>query len=201
MYLQFKLVRFMLLLSEWRFYLDTTSNLSLGIMWCINLPILTELARSSLQYLLASSLSVSRGKPAQCFNRWDEVISATDRCCISGQGITDAILCSCHTLEHACQALLVAAEADKHRPMLSGRPERGIAAEDMLFYPIHFDHCARDMGLGTAYFLSQLHTRQFGASDDLLLLLNRERLEGGDIVHPLLYQDHTATSAWSPIGK
>src|SRR6266516_7111787 len=168
MYLQFKLVRFMLLLSEWRFYLDTTSNLSLGIMWCINLSTLTELARSCLQYLLASSLSVSRGKPAQCFNRWDEVISATDRCRISGQGITYAILCSRHTPEHAGQALLVAAEADKHRPMFCSRPERGIAAEDVLFNPILFDHRARDMGLRASHLLSQLSARRFGASNDLL---------------------------------
>src|SRR5207248_2082906 len=39
-------VRFQLLLSEWRFYPDTTSNLFLGIIWCINLSILTEWPRS-----------------------------------------------------------------------------------------------------------------------------------------------------------
>src|SRR6266568_1424221 len=91
------------------------------------------------------------GKPAQCLYRWDEIIGAADRRRISRQGVTYSVLCSRHTSEHAGQALLVAAEADKHRPMLGGRPERGIAAEDMLLYPILFDHCARDMGLGAAY--------------------------------------------------
>src|SRR5256885_6680284 len=50
--------------------------------------------------------------------RWDEVISSADSRHIPGQGITDAILSSRHTSEHARQALLIAAEADKHRPML-----------------------------------------------------------------------------------
>src|SRR5881227_791744 len=91
------------------------------------------------------------GKPAQCLYRWDEVIGPADCRRIPGQGITYAILGSRHTSEHAGQALLVAAEADKHRAMFGGRPERGIAAEDMLLYPILFDHRARDMRLGTAY--------------------------------------------------
>src|SRR6266571_5575449 len=90
-----------LLLGKQHFHLYAISNMSLGIMSYINRSILTKLARSRL---LASSLSVSRGKPAQCFNRWDEVISTTDRCRISGQGITYAILCSRHTPEHAGQA-------------------------------------------------------------------------------------------------
>src|SRR6266568_7790035 len=122
------------------------------------------------QYLLASSLSVSRGKPAQRFNRWDEVISTTDRCRISGQGITYAILCSRHTREHAGQALLLAAETNKHRPMFCSRPERGIASKDVLFYTILFDHRARDMGLRASHLLIQLSARRFGASNDLLLL-------------------------------
>src|SRR5437870_4737735 len=145
MYFPLVMGRSKLLLGKQHFHLEVIGNMSLGIMSYINRSILTKLARSSLQYLLASSLSVSRGKPAQCFNRWDEVISATDRCRISGQGITYAILCSRHTLEHADQALLVAAEADKHRPMFCSRPERGIAAKDVLFYTILFDHRARDM--------------------------------------------------------
>ena len=87
------------------------------------------------------------GKPAQCLYRWDEVIGTTDSRRIFGQGITYAILGSRHPSEHAGQALLVAAEADKHRPMLSGRPERGIAAKDVLFYTILFDHRARDVRL------------------------------------------------------
>ena len=61
---------------------------------------------------------------------------------------------NCLPIVEAGQALLVAAEADKHRPMLGGRPERGIAAEDMLFYPILFDHRARHMRLRTADLLS-----------------------------------------------
>src|SRR5437667_3308114 len=95
--------------------------------------------------VIACSLVVRGGKPPQRLYRGDEVIGTTDSRCIPGQGVTYAILGSRHTSEHAGQALLVAAEADKHRPMLSGRPERGVAAEDMLFYPIHFDHGARDV--------------------------------------------------------
>src|SRR5579859_7737619 len=79
------------------------------------------------------------GKPPQCLYRWDEVIGPTDHRRISGQSVTDAILCSRHTSEHAGQALLVAAEADEHRPMRSHRPERGVAAEDVLLYPLLFD--------------------------------------------------------------
>src|SRR6266496_2331599 len=104
------------------------------------------------------------GKPAQCLDRGDEVIGTADRRRISRQGVTYAVLCSRHPSEHAGQALLVAAEADKHRPMLGGRPEWGIAAEDMLFYPIHFDHRSRDMRLCTTYLLIQLGTRLFGPS-------------------------------------
>src|SRR5260221_1648963 len=103
--------------------------------------------------IIACSLAVRGGKPPQCLYRWDEVIGPTDRRRISGQGVTDAILCSGHTSEHARQAMLVAAESDEHRPMRSRPSERGVAAEDMLFYPIHFDHRSRDMGLCTAYLL------------------------------------------------
>src|SRR5207244_13327864 len=103
--------------------------------------------------VIACSLVVRGGKPPQRLYRWDEVIGPADSRRIPGQGITYAVLGPRHTSEHARQALLVAAEADKHRPMLGGRPERGIAAEDMLFYPILFDHRARDMGLGAAYLL------------------------------------------------
>src|SRR5258708_11016191 len=120
---------------------------------------------------------------------------------VPDKGATDAILGTRHTIEHAGQALLVAAEADKHRPMLSGRPERGIAAEDMLFYPILFDHRAGDMRRCTAYLLSQLCTRHFGPPDDLLLLLNLKRFESGAIMQPLLHQDHAATRTWRPIGN
>src|SRR5229473_6746104 len=151
--------------------------------------------------IIACSLAVRGGKPTQCLYRWDEVIGPTDRRRIPGQGVTDAILCSRHTSEHAGQALLVAAEADEHRPMLGGRPERGIAAEDMLFYPLLFDRRARDMRLCTAYLLSQLGTGIFGPSDDLLLLLNRKRLESHGIVHPLLYQDNASTCPWRPVGN
>src|SRR5437764_8048230 len=104
--------------------------------------------------VIACSLVVRGGKPPQCLYRWDEVIGTADRRRIPGQGVTYAILCPSHTSEHARQALLVAAEADKHCPMFGGRPERCIAAEDMLFYPIHFDHCSRDMRLGAAYLFS-----------------------------------------------
>src|SRR5436305_13657967 len=103
--------------------------------------------------VIACSLVVRGGKSPQRLYRGDEVIGTTDSRRIPGQGVTYAILGSRHTSEHARQALLVAAEADKHRPMLSGRPERGIAAEDMLLYPILFDHRARDMRLGAAYLL------------------------------------------------
>src|SRR5258708_30812861 len=100
--------------------------------------------------IIACSLAVRGGKPPQCFYRWDVVIGPTDRRRISGQGITDAILCTGHTSEHAGQALLVAAEADEHRPMRSHRPERGVAAEDVLLYPLLFDRRARDVRRFTA---------------------------------------------------
>ena len=102
-------------------------------------PILREVLRSTQTpcILISGSLVVRGGKPAQCLDRWDEVIGPADSRRISGQGVTDAILCSRHTIEHAGQAMLVATEADKHCPMRSRRPERGIAAEDVLFYPIH----------------------------------------------------------------
>src|SRR5258708_23982329 len=83
------------------------------------------------------------GKRSQCLYRWDEVIGPADSRCISGQGVTYAILGSRHTIKHAGQAMLAAAEADKHRPMGSRRPESSIAAEDMLFYPMLFHHPAR----------------------------------------------------------
>src|SRR6266567_3815749 len=150
---------------------------------------------------ISGSLVTRGGKPPQCLYRWDEVIGPADSRCISGQGVTYAILGSRHTIKHPGQAMLVAAEADKHRPIGSRRPERSIAAEDMLFYPMLFDHRARDMRLCTAYLLSKLRTRLFGPSDDLLLLLKRKRIEGGGIVHPLLHQDHTPTCTWRPIGK
>src|SRR5262249_31215053 len=101
--------------------------------------------------------------------------------------------------EHTGQTLPVATEADKHRPMRRRRPEWGIAAENMLFDPIHFDHRSRDMRRWTTYLLIQLGTRLFGPSNDLLLLLNRKRLESGDIVHPLLHQHHTPTCTGRPI--
>src|SRR5258708_3250684 len=85
------------------------------------------------------------GKRSPCLYRWDEVIGPAAGRCILGKGVRYAILGSRHTIEHAGQAMLVAAEADKHRPMGSRRPERSIAAEDMLFYPMLFDHRARDM--------------------------------------------------------
>ena len=97
---------------------------------------------------------VWRGKSAQRLDRWDEVVGSTDRCRVPGEGITDAILGSGHAREHAGQALLVTAETDEHRPMLGGRSERRIAAEDVLFDPILFDRCARDMGLWAASLFS-----------------------------------------------
>src|SRR2546421_13012918 len=91
----------------------------------------------------SGSLVIRGGKPAQRLYRGDEVIGAADCRRIPGQGITDAVFCSGHTSEHAGQTMLVAAEADKHRPMLGGRPERGIAAEDVLYYPALFALGAR----------------------------------------------------------
>src|SRR5215467_15316209 len=128
---------------------------------------------------------LGRGKPPQRLYRWDEVIGPADSRRVPGQGITYAVLCSRHTSQHAGQALLVATEADKHRPMLCGRPERGIAAEDMLLYPMLFDHCSGDVRRRTANLLSQLCTCHFGPPDDLLLLRDGKRFESGGIVQPL----------------
>src|SRR5258708_4639110 len=79
---------------------------------------------------------VCGGKPAQRLDRWDEGIGPSDCRRLSGPGVTDAVLRSRHPIAHAGQATLVAAEANEHRPMLSRCPERGIAAEDVLFDPV-----------------------------------------------------------------
>ena len=139
------------------------------------------------------------GKPSQCLDRWDEVIGTTDRRRISGQGVTYAVLCSRHTSEHAGQAMLVAAEADKHRPVLSGRPERGIAAEDMLFYHHSLRYRARDMALGTAYLFSPARYSSLGPSDDLLLApqIGSASKAAASCIH-LLHQDHAPACTRDP---
>jgi hypothetical protein len=53
----------------------------------------------------------------------------------------------------------------------------------------------------TAYLLSQLGACLFGAPDNLLLLLNRKRLESGGIVHPLLHQHHASSYTGRSIGN
>src|SRR5713226_9104150 len=73
--------------------------------------------------VIACSLVVRGGQPAQRLRRWNEVIGAADRCRIPGQGITDAILCS----GHAGQAPLVAAEAETFLSHAQGRRWRRLA--------------------------------------------------------------------------
>lgn len=134
-----------------------------------------------------------RGKGVQRLHRRHEVIGPADGCRIEGEGVADAILCPGHACEHTGEAVLVAAEADEHRAMLGSVAKGGIAAEDMLFHPMLFDRRARDMGLRAACLLSEFGTRLFGPSDNLLLLLNRERLEGGGIVQLLLHHHHASS--------
>src|SRR5215469_2361803 len=86
--------------------------------------------------------------------------------------------------------MLVAAEADKHRPMFGGCAKGSIAAENMLFLPMFFDDCSRDMRLRSSHLLVKLFTRVFGSPYDLLLILNWQRIESGGIVHPLLHQEN-----------
>src|SRR5258706_12662543 len=96
--------------------------------------------------------------------------------------------------------MLLAAEPDKHRPMLIRRPKWGVAAEDMPLDAVFFDVRARDGRLGAAHLFVQLDTRRFGPPDDLLLRRDREGFESGDIVGPLLHQDDSPTGAGGPLG-
>ena len=96
-----------------------------------------------MEWRSPSSLVVCGGKLLECLDRWDEVISTTDERGIPGQSITDAILSSRHPSEHAGQAMLITTEANTHRSMRASLSEQGIAAEDVLFSPMLFDHGAR----------------------------------------------------------
>src|SRR5205085_4989937 len=102
-----------------------TKGVHTGRRWCQYIP-----SGKAWRPIHPCSLVGCGGKPAQHLYRWDEVIGPADSRRIPGQGITYAILCPRNTSEHARQAPLVATEADKHRSMLGGRPEWGIAAED-----------------------------------------------------------------------
>jgi hypothetical protein len=147
------------------------------------------------------SLSISfAGEAPERLQRGDEVVRSGQRCRILRERVAQTVVGAGHPPEHQVQALLVRAEAHEHRTEHRCVPPRRVPAKDLAFVAVYVDGGARDVRIFGHHILGKFDAVRLGATDHALLRRLGQRVPIGDLVAPLLKEQHAAAGPGLGVG-